>query len=124
MTAATTRSIACAVARARAIRLAVPMSPAKTFSCRGACVLRSSPTIAVVEEVVAAAAAGGGGSVLIEGEAGIGKTRLLQRFRTRAASGSARVLSTTADEGEAAVPLAVARALLGKGGRRPRGRRP
>src|SRR5512132_3578187 len=123
MTAATTRSIACAVARARAIRLAVPMSPAKTFSCHGACVLRSSPTIAVVEEVVAAAA-GGGGSVLIEGEAGIGKTRLLQRFRTRAASGSARVLSTTADEGEAAVPLAVARALLGKGGRRPRGRRP
>lgn len=70
--------------------------------------------LAVVEELVVSAAAGRGGSVLVEGEAGIGKTQLLERSRAWAAARGARVLFTTADEGEAAVPLAVARALLGR----------
>ena len=43
--AATTRSIPCAAARARAIRVAIRASLAETFSCHGACVLRSRPTM-------------------------------------------------------------------------------
>src|SRR6478672_10242920 len=43
--AATTRSIPCASARARAIRVAVRASVAETFSCHGACVLGSRPTM-------------------------------------------------------------------------------
>ncbi len=55
--------------------------------------------------------------MLIEGEAGIGKTRLLDAARERAAAAGARVLYATADEIEADVPLAGARALLGRAAR-------
>ena len=73
--------------------------------------------LAVLGEVVAAAARGRGGAVLIEGEAGIGKTRLLELARARAAAAGARVLYATADEIEASVPLAGARVLLGRAAR-------
>ena len=70
--------------------------------------------LAVLAEIVDAAAGGHGGAALIEGEAGIGKTRLLGLTRTRAAAGGACVLHATADEGETSVPLAAARVLLGR----------
>ena len=70
---------------------------------------------AELEAIAAAlgsAAAGRGVALLFEGEAGIGKTRLLERARVDAEAKHARVLFTTADPEEAGVPLGVARALL------------
>ena len=73
--------------------------------------------LAVLRALIAAALAGRGGAVLVEGEAGIGKTQLLSRARNEAALSGARVLSATADEIEVGVPLAVARVLLARAAR-------
>ena len=67
--------------------------------------------------VIDAAAAGNGGALLVEGEAGIGKTRLLATARGRAAGAGARVLHASSDETEAGVPLAAARALFARASR-------
>lgn len=71
----------------------------------------------VLGDVVDAAASGHGGAVLIEGEAGIGKTHLLRMARARAQAAGGRVLFATADEFEVNVPLASARELLAPAGR-------
>jgi DNA-binding CsgD family transcriptional regulator len=73
--------------------------------------------LALLGEVLAAARAGRGGAVLVEGEAGIGKTRLLAWAREEAVRAGSRVLPATADEIEAGVPLAVARLLLARAAR-------
>ena len=73
--------------------------------------------LAVLDEVVRAAVAGQGGAVLIEGEAGIGKTRLMGLARARAKAAGLRVLYATADEIETGVPFAGARVLLGRAAR-------
>ena len=64
--------------------------------------------------VVDEALHGRGGAVLIEGEAGIGKTSVLNHSRAIATEAGARVLHATGDEVEARVPLALARALLAR----------
>ena len=51
---------------------------------------RARVRVAVLDEVVRAAAAGQGGAVLIEGEAGIGKTRLMGLARASAGGRTAR----------------------------------
>jgi len=73
--------------------------------------------LARLGDVVDAAARGRGGAVLVEGEAGIGKTELLGHARERATDVGAQVLYATADEIEAGVPLAGARALLRRAAR-------
>jgi DNA-binding CsgD family transcriptional regulator len=73
--------------------------------------------LAVLDEVVGAAASGQGGAVLIEGEAGIGKTRLMAVAGARAGEAGLRVLYATADEIESGVPFAAARVLLGRAAR-------
>ena len=70
--------------------------------------------LAALEQAIAAAVAGKGRAVLVEGEAGIGKTRLLDAARASAAAAGAHVLAATADEIEADVALAGARALLAR----------
>ena len=81
--------------------------------------------LAALEQAIAAAVAGKGRAVLVEGEAGIGKTRLLDAARASAAAAGAHVLAATADEIEADVALAGARALLARrfAALRPKGRR-
>ena len=73
--------------------------------------------LAVLDEVVRAAASGQGAAALIEGEAGIGKTRLMGLARARAEEVGLRVLYATADEIETGVPFAGARVLLGRAAR-------
>jgi hypothetical protein len=67
--------------------------------------------------VIEPAVAGNGGALLVEGEAGIGKTRLLAMARGGAAGAGARVLHASSDETEAGVPLAAARALFARASR-------
>ncbi len=73
--------------------------------------------LAVLDEVVRAATTGQGAAALIEGEAGIGKTRLMGLARARAEDAGLRVLYATADEIESRVPFAGARLLLGRAAR-------
>ena len=73
--------------------------------------------LGVLDQVVDDAACGRGGAVLVEGEAGSGKTCLVQRARARASAAGARVLHATADEFEASLPLAAARTLLRRAAR-------
>ena len=73
--------------------------------------------LAVLDDVLRAAASGQGAAALIEGEAGIGKTRLMGLARARAEEVGLRVLYATADEIETGVPFAGARVLLGRAAR-------
>ena len=73
--------------------------------------------MSVLSELVDDALSGHGGAVLIDGEPGIGKTRLLAFARARAKDAGAVVLFATADEPDAAVPLGIARALLWRAAR-------
>src|SRR4051794_9457111 len=65
-----------------------------------------------IDRLLAAALAGRGGLVLVEGPAGIGKTRLLDAVRARAAERGMSVLAARASELDAEFPFAVVRQLL------------
>ncbi len=54
--------------------------------------MEREPELAVIEALLASACAGMGSVLLIEGPAGIGKTRLLATARERAAQSEMRVL--------------------------------
>ena len=65
-----------------------------------------------LEDMLDRARAATGGVVLIEAAAGLGKTRLLNRIRRRAARLGVRVLAARATELESELPFGVARQLL------------
>jgi DNA-binding CsgD family transcriptional regulator/tetratricopeptide (TPR) repeat protein len=62
--------------------------------------------LAVLDDALTDAAAGTGRLVLVEGDAGVGKTRLVQEFADRAAAGGATVLSGGCLQLEADIPYA------------------
>ncbi len=62
--------------------------------------------LAVLDDALSDAAAGTGRLVLVEGDAGVGKTRLVQEFADRAAAGGATVLSGGCLQLEADIPYA------------------
>jgi predicted ATPase len=69
--------------------------------------------LAAITDVVERAASGAGGALLVEGAAGVGKTRLLQ-FAAQLADGPRlRVLEARGGELEQSFPFGVAAQLLG-----------
>ena len=68
--------------------------------------------LALLARLAAEAAAGEGRTALIEGPAGLGKTRLLAELRRLAEAGGARVLSARASDLERDYPFGVVRQLL------------
>src|SRR5690349_9783281 len=69
--------------------------------------------IAALDELLAAACAGSGGAVVLEGEAGIGKTALVRQARSIAANRGMRVLHARGSELEDELAFGVTRELYG-----------
>ncbi|HEV2999413.1 MAG TPA: ATP-binding protein, partial [Solirubrobacteraceae bacterium] len=74
--------------------------------------LEREAELSAVGAAIEAAAAGAGGVVVVEGPAGIGKTRLLRAARERAAASGMAVLAARASELERDFPFGVVRQLL------------
>lgn len=74
--------------------------------------LEREAELAEVAAAVARAAGGDGGILLIEGPAGIGKTRLMGEARRRGAEAGMRVLSARGSEIEREFPFGVVRQLV------------
>lgn len=70
------------------------------------------PYSATLGEHLARARAGAGGAVVVEGEAGVGKTRLIEEFLARAASDGVPVFSGRSFERELGAPLEPVRSAL------------
>jgi hypothetical protein len=63
--------------------------------------------MALVDELIASAAAGAGGIVIVEGAAGIGKTRILSEARAGARAAGLHVAAGSADELDQVTPWGV-----------------
>jgi len=74
--------------------------------------LERDDQVAQLEDLLDRAQTATGGVVLVEAAAGLGKTRLLDRIRRRAARLGVRVLAARATELEGELPFGVARQLL------------
>lgn len=74
--------------------------------------LERGEELAALQDLVKGAAAGSGGLAVVEGPAGIGKTRLLKAVREIGMQHDLRVLSTTASELESGFAYGVLRSLL------------
>ena len=79
---------------------------------RGGGLLERRSELERLERLVDRAAKGDGGCVLVEGVAGIGKTRLLDALRTRATASGFQVAWARSDELERELPWGVARQLF------------
>src|SRR3954453_11385148 len=78
--------------------------------------------LASIEDGIAAAASGRGGVLVVEGPAGVGKSRLLDAARTAAAARGFRVLAAWASSLEGEFGFGVVRDLLTPVLRDPAGR--
>ncbi len=74
--------------------------------------LERTAEVAAIERRVRAALDGLGGCVLVEGQAGIGKSRLMDAARSMAAAAGVRVLSASGDEWERGFAFGVMRQLF------------
>ncbi len=74
--------------------------------------LERGPELAALGESIAAAVAGAGRVLVLEGAAGVGKSRLIEAACEIAGAKNVRVLRARCRELEAALPWSLARALL------------
>ena len=88
-----------------------PVAPVAPVAAPSGLVERDAE-VALLGRLAAEAAAGEGRTALIEGPAGLGKTRLLGELRKLAEAGGARVLSARASDLERDYPFGVVRQLL------------
>lgn len=88
------------------------MGESADFAARREPLLERERELASLTQLVERAAAGKGRLVIVEGAAGIGKTRLLAEARRHAEEASLRVLSARGGELEREFPFGVARQLL------------
>ena len=88
------------------------MAAGAEWGVGGARLLEREGELEALDRAIAAAAAGHAGLVLIEGPAGIGKSRLLAEARRRAAASELLVLSARGGELERDFPFGVVRQLF------------
>src|SRR5918994_198993 len=88
------------------------MGESGDFMARREPLLERERELASLTQLVERAAAGQGRLVIVEGAAGIGKTRLLAEARRHAEEASLRVLSARGGELEREFPFGVVRQLL------------
>jgi predicted ATPase len=68
--------------------------------------------VAVIDDLITGARGGGGAVLVLEGRAGVGKTRLLDEVAARASCAGVRTLTGTPPEHQRSVPLSTLRATL------------
>lgn len=83
-----------------------------TVQASGGPLLEREQQLRALDAVVAAAASGRSGLVVVEGPAGIGKSRLMAELRERARTSGVRVLRAQASDLERDFPFGVARQLF------------
>jgi DNA-binding CsgD family transcriptional regulator len=88
------------------------MAPARVLPSGGTLLLERQAQVAALEGLAGAARRGGGRFVVIEGTAGIGKTRLLAEARAIARSGGMRVLAARGGELEGEFAYGIVRQLF------------
>jgi DNA-binding CsgD family transcriptional regulator len=88
------------------------MAPASVLPSGGTLLLEREAQVAALEALAGAARGGGGRFVVIEGSAGIGKTRLLAEARAIAGSAGMRVLAARGGEFEGEFAYGIVRQLF------------
>ena len=88
------------------------MAPASVLPSGGTLLLEREAQVAALEALADAARSGGGRFVVIEGSAGIGKTRLLAEARAIASSAGMRVLAARGGEFEGGFAYGIVRQLF------------
>ena len=88
------------------------MAPARVFPSGGRLLLEREAQVAALEALAGAARTGGGRFVVIEGSAGIGKTRLLAEARAIAGSAGMQVLAARGGEFEGEFAHGIVRQLF------------
>lgn len=82
-----------------------------TVQASGGPLLEREQELRALDAVIAAAASGSSGLVVVEGPAGIGKSRLMAELRDRARLSGVRLLRAQASDFERDFPFGVARQL-------------
>ena len=89
-----------------------PRGPAAGFATLGAPLLEREHELSAFEALLRDAGVGGSGLLIIEGPAGIGKSRLIAELRERASAGGVGVLAAHGSDLEREFPFGVVRQLF------------